>query len=154
LDIAKAQEALRNIKKFKAEQKEAVNNQVIEPLKLSTTVAKYSGLINASAYYPAWMQEAEKADSKNFASISYVSIPYSDISDSTVKVSDDDIKQYVSKHKELFKQEAGRTISYLTFSQLASAEDSLKVKRRLKVLKLLLQQIQMQKHLLQGIHLL
>jgi peptidyl-prolyl cis-trans isomerase D len=135
LDVTKAQEALRNIKKFKAEQKEAVNAQIIEPLKLTTTVAKYSGLINASAYYPSWMQEADKADSKNFATISYVAVPYSEISDSTVKVTDEDIRDYVNKNKELFKQEAGRTISYVTFSQLANAEDSLKVKAQVESLK-------------------
>ena len=135
LDINKAQEALRNIKKFKGEQKEAVNAQVIEPLKLTTTVAKYSGLINASAYYPVWMQEKEKAEVKNFANISYVAVTYSEISDSTVKVTDADINEYVKKNKELFKQEAGRKISYITFSQLASADDSMKIKQQVEGLK-------------------
>lgn len=135
LDINKAQEALRNIKKFKGEQKEAVNAQVIEPLKLTTTVAKYSGLINASAYYPAWMQEKEKAEVKNFANISYVAVTYSEISDSAVKVTDADINEYVKKNKELFKQEAGRKISYITFSQLASADDSMKIKQQVEGLK-------------------
>ncbi len=135
LDITKAQEALRNIKKFKGEQKEAVNAQVIEPLKLTTTVAKYSGLINASAYYPTWMQQKETAAAKNFASISYVAVTYSEISDSTVKVTDADINEYVKKNKELFKQEAGRKISYITFSQLASADDSLKIKQQVENLK-------------------
>ncbi len=135
LDITKAQEALRNIKKFKGEQKEAINAQIIDPLKLTTTVGKYSGLISASAYYPAWMLAADNADAKNFATISYVAIPYSDISDSTVKVTDEDVKEYVNKHKELFKQEAGRTISYVTFSQLASLEDSLKIKAQVESLK-------------------
>lgn len=135
LDVAKAQEALRNIKKFTGEQKEAVNSQVIDPLKLTTTVAKYSGLINASAYYPAWMQEADRADAENFATISYVSVPYTEISDSAVKVTDADINEYVKKNKELFKQEAGRTISYVTFSQLANAEDSLKIKAQVETLK-------------------
>lgn len=135
LDINKAQEALRNIKKFKGEQKEAVNMQVIEPLKLTTTVAKYSGLINASAYYPTWMQEKEKAEAKKFATISYVAVTYSEISDSAVKVTDADINAYVNKHKELFKQEAGRKISYITFSQLASADDSMKIKQQVESLK-------------------
>ena len=135
LDITKAQEALRNIKKFKGEQREAVNTQIIDPLKLTSTVAKYSGLIGASAYYPVWMQEKESAEAKNFAEISYVSIPYTEISDSMVKVTDADINEYVNKNKELFKQEAGRVISYVTFSQLASADDSLKVKMQVESLK-------------------
>ncbi len=135
LDVAKAQEAIRNIKKFTGEQKEAINAQIIDPLKLSTAVAKYSGMLNASAYYPTWMQEKDNADAKNFATISYVAIPYSDISDSTIKVTDADINAYVKKNEHLFKQEAGRTISYLTFSQLPSAADSQAVYNQVEQLK-------------------
>ena len=135
LDIVKAQEAIRNIKKFTGEQKEAVNAQIIDPLKLSTAVAKYSGLLNASAYYPTWMQEKDKADGKNFAVISYVAVPYTDLSDSTIKVTDADINNYVKKNENLFKQEAGRTISYVSFSQLPSAADSLKLQTELENLK-------------------
>lgn len=135
LDIAKAQEAIRNIKKFKGEQKEAVNAQIVEPLKLSSAVAKYSGMLNASAYYPSWMQEKDRADAKNFAVISYVTVPYSDISDSTIKVTDADINDYVKKNAYLFKQEEGRTISYISFSQLPSAADSNKVRAEVEQLK-------------------
>lgn len=135
LDMAKAQEALSNIKKFTGARKDAVNAQIVDPLKLSTIVNKYSGLLSASAYYPAWMQEQEKAEAKNFANISYVSIPYGEISDSAVKVTDADIDAYVQKHKELFKQEAGRKVSYVTFSQLPNAADSARVMDMLNKLK-------------------
>ena len=136
LDITKAQEALRNIKKFKGDQREAVNVEIINPLKLSSIVAKYSSLISASAYYPSWMQAKENADAKTFASISYVSVPYGEVSDSAVVVSDADINEYVKKHKELFKQEAGRIISYVTFSQLPNKEDSNRVKEVVEKIKL------------------
>ncbi len=135
LDISKAQSALANIKKFKGEQRENVNAQIVEPLKLSTTVAKYSGLLNASVYYPTWMREKETAENGNFSTITYVTIPYSEIVDSTVKVSDAEINEYVSKHKEQFKQEEGRNISYVAFSQLPSKEDSLKTYNMLAELK-------------------
>ncbi len=135
LDMAKAQEALSNIKKFTGARKDAVNAQIVDPLKLSTIVNKYSGLLSASAYYPSWMQEQEKAEAKNFANISYVSIPYGEISDSAVKVTDADIDAYVQKHKELFKQEAGRKVSYVTFSQLPNAADSARVMDMLNKLK-------------------
>jgi len=135
LDVAKAQEALRNIKKLKGEQREQVNNEVINPLKLSAIVAKYSSMVTAGAYYPKWMQEKENADNKNFAEISYVAIPYSEISDSAVKVTDADINTYVKKHKELFKQDAGRVISYVTFSQLPSREDSAKTRMLVQDIK-------------------
>lgn len=135
LDISKAQEALRNIKKMKGEQKEAVNAEIVNPLKLSSIVSKYSGLLNGGAYYPKWMQQKEAIESKNFAQISYVAVPYNEVSDSAVKVSDADVDAYVSKHKDLFKQEAGRIISYATFSQLPNSEDSLSVRTQVESLK-------------------
>ncbi len=135
LDITKAQEALRNIKKLKGEQRESVNTEIINPLKLTSIVTKYSSLINAGAYYPKWMQEKETAEAKNFAEISYVAIPYNEISDSAVKVTDADINNYVKKNKELFKQDAGRIISYVSFSQLPSQDDSNKVKVQIQEIK-------------------
>ena len=126
LDETKAREALNNIKKLKGDQRSSVDAQILEPLKLSTAAAKYGGLISAAAYYPTWMQEKDMADAKAFATISYVAVGYNEISDSAVVVKDEDINNYVAKHKELFKQEAGRTISYLTFSQLPSAADTAK----------------------------
>lgn len=135
LDVAKAQAALANIKKFKNEQREAIDAQVIDPLKITTTVAKYTGLLNASAYYPSWMQQKETAEAKNFANISYVSLPYSDINDSTITVTDTDINDYVSKHKDMFKQEEGRNISYVSFSQLANNDDSVRTNMVVEGLK-------------------
>ena len=135
LDQTKAREALNNIKKFKGEQREAVDAQILEPLKLSTAAAKYGGLISAAAYYPTWMREKDMAEAKAFSTISYVAVGYNEISDSAVVVKDEDITNYVSKHKDLFKQEAGRTISYLTFSQLPTAADSAKTLQIVNELK-------------------
>ena len=135
LDITKAQEALTNIKKFKGEQRNAVDAQIIEPLKLSSLVAKYGSLITASVYYPKWMQEKETEEAKSFANISYVAIPYSQVSDSSVSVSDDDVNAYVKKHAQLFKQEAGRKISYVSFSQLPNTADSARIKELVSQLK-------------------
>ena len=124
LDIKKAQTAMNNIKKFKGEQKDQVNAQIVDPLKLNNTVAKYSALLNASAYYPKWMEKKDGEENIAFSNISFVTVPYTEINDSTIKVTDEDVNNYVSNHKEQFKQEAGRNISYVAFSQLPSSEDS------------------------------
>lgn len=136
LDMAKVGQALTNIKKAKGEQWDMINAQIIEPQKLASVSTKYFALLNASAYYPTWMEEKDAKESKTFATISFVQIPYQDISDSTIKVTDDEIKKYVDNHKSLFKQEAGRMISYVGFSQLPSAVDSAKTKAQIEGLKL------------------
>ena len=135
LDETKAREALNNIKKLKGDQRLSVDAQILEPLKLTTAAAKYGGLISAAAYYPTWMQEKDMAAAKEFATISYVAVGYNEISDSAVVVKDEDINNYVAKHKDLFKQEAGRTISYITFSQLPSAADTAKALQNITELK-------------------
>lgn len=128
LDISKAQEAITRIKKLKGEDKERIDAQLTDPLILSSLVAKYGSLIAASAYYPAWMQQKEATEAKEFANISYVSIGYSEVSDSAVKVTDADINEYVQKHKKQFKQEAGCRISYVSFSELPNGDDSARIK--------------------------
>ncbi|MEO7045920.1 MAG: peptidylprolyl isomerase, partial [Ferruginibacter sp.] len=135
LDISKAQEAITSIKKLKGEDKERVDAQLTDPLILSSLVSKYGSLIAASAYYPTWMQQKEATEAKDFASISYIGIGYSEISDSAVKVTDTDINDYVQKHKKLFKQEAGRRISYVSFSQLPNGDDSTRIKEVIAQLK-------------------
>ena len=127
LDIKKAQDALKNIQKSKGEQRDLINAQIVNPLKLNKAVAKYSALLNASAYCPKWLLDQEIQNEISFSSITYVSVPYSDIPDGDIKVSDKEVEDYVNSHKDLFKQEEGRNLSYITFSQLPSKEDSAKV---------------------------
>ena len=135
LDEAKVTNAINTIKKAKGEQYDMINAQIAEPQKLGSISGKYYALLNASAYYPTWMKEKDNAEAKNFANILYVSIPYGVLSDSTIKITDSEIDGYVQKHKKQFKQEEGRMISYVTFSQLPSADDSDKTKELVAGLK-------------------
>jgi len=136
IDQAKLTEAFSSIRKPKtAEQKEMIESQLIEPQALTSISQKYIGLLNAGTYYPGWMAEKDSKEAKAFANISYVAIPYTVINDSAVKISDDDIDKYVQKHKTQFKQDAGRMISYISFSQLPSPTDSAKTKQIIDGLK-------------------
>lgn len=123
-DLNKVQQWWANAKKSKGEQRDAIETQVIEPMKLQAMYNKYSGMIAASAYYPTWMKDKEANEAKTFAAISYVAVPYSTIADSTVKVSDEDILDYIGKRKAMYKQEGGRQIAYVGFSSNPSAADS------------------------------
>ena len=135
LNEAKVREALSTIKKSKGQQFEMINSRLFEPQKLTSISQKYSALMNGSVYIPSWMEEKEKKEDKTFATISYVAIPYNVISDSTIKVTDDEVDKYVQKHKGQFKQEAGRMASYVSFSQLPSADDSIRTRDFVSTLK-------------------
>jgi peptidyl-prolyl cis-trans isomerase D len=60
------------------------------------------------------------------AKVSFVRLPYTDslLADSTIKITDAEIEDYISKHKKDFKQEESRSIAYVSFSTLPSAADS------------------------------
>jgi len=134
-DIVKVQQWWQTAKKYKGEQREAVESQVVEPIKLQSLYTKYSSLIAASGYYPTWMKDKEAVDNKTFSNISYVAVPYSVISDSLVKVTDNEVSNYVAKHKAMYTQEGGRQIGYIGFSVNPTAADTLKTFENIVTLK-------------------
>ena len=134
-DIEKARSWWAQAKKAKGEERDAIESQIVEPLILQTLATKYSSLIAASAYLPGWMQQKENADNKSFATISFVAISYNVISDSTVKVTDDELTEYMSKHKNIYKQDGGRVISYVSFSAKPNSSDTLKTVETVRNLK-------------------
>ncbi|GJQ07553.1 peptidylprolyl isomerase [Capnocytophaga cynodegmi] len=74
------------------------------------------GATNAEAEI-AYHQEQDKAD------IKFVALQYSSIPDSTITVTDSEIKSYINKHEKQFKQEAFRNIQYIVVNEKASDSD-------------------------------
>lgn len=96
---------------------------------------KFLALIRQAIYYPKWMAEKFVTDQNTLANISYVLVPYSNISDSTVKVTEAELQQYLNEHKAMFKQEESRKIEYVSFDAIPSAADSVAALRQLESLK-------------------
>ncbi|MBS1933210.1 MAG: SurA N-terminal domain-containing protein, partial [Bacteroidetes bacterium] len=96
---------------------------------------KYMALIGNSTYIPKWMAEKMNADNNEIASINFVDVPYSTIADSTIKISDDQISDYISNHKEQYKQEESRSIAYVAFNAAPTSADSAKVLQQLLSVK-------------------
>jgi len=135
-DIEQAQQWWAETKKNKnTEQRNAIISQVIDPMRLNSLYTKYTSMISGSMYQPKWLSKEQSEEKNNFAQISYVAVPYTVISDSAVKVSDNDIENYLDKNKEKYKQEAGRMISYVAFSAAANAKDSARINQSLEDLK-------------------
>ena len=135
-DVEQAKQWWAEMKKNKNdEQKNAILSQVIDPMQLNSLYNKYTSMIAGSIYQPKWMVKQQQDENNQFATISYVAVPYSVISDSAVKITDGDITNYINKHKKQYDQEAGRMISYVVFDGSANAEDSARIKESLEQLK-------------------
>ncbi|HQS25241.1 MAG TPA: peptidylprolyl isomerase [Sediminibacterium sp.] len=121
-----AKRAFAQIKKSKnAEQIKMINSGYIEPTIQNSLRNKYQNLLIQSVYIPKWMVEKQQADNNAVASASYVYYPYVAIADSSVKVTEADINNYVKKHSNEFKkEEETRSIAYVTFSAAPTSADS------------------------------
>jgi peptidyl-prolyl cis-trans isomerase D len=131
-----AYQKIQELKKQKnTPQYQSFFTQYLPALAKNRQKEKYLSLLGTSAYVPKWLVEKISADNNQKASISYVNIPYSSISDSAVKVSDASIKDYVDAHKDQFKQENARTIEYVMFDAGPTKEDSAAIFSQVVALK-------------------
>jgi peptidyl-prolyl cis-trans isomerase D len=125
-DPAAARQFINSMRKKKANdpQRLYVERNIIDYIISNGLRSKYNALLAGSAFYPKWLSDKDLNDQNSIASINYVAIPYTTISDSSVKVTDEDIAAYIRKHKNEFKQEESRTISYVTFDAAPTTADS------------------------------
>lgn len=123
-DPVKAKQNIdQGLKSGTAAQKENINAYIAQLINMRKT-DKYMSLLSHTINYPRWMIEKQNADNSQLAKVTFVRETYASVPDSTVKVDDSEIADYVSKHKKQFKQEETRSISYVTFSALPTAKDS------------------------------
>lgn len=113
----------QKLKKGTEEEKANINAYISQLVNMRMA-DKYFSLLTGTTYVAKWMLEKQNADAAQLARISLVRETYASIPDSTVKVEDSEIQAYVNKHKDIFKQEESRSISYVSFSAAPSAKDS------------------------------
>ncbi|GAA4464562.1 hypothetical protein GCM10023093_15130 [Nemorincola caseinilytica] len=103
------------------EQWKAVKNYVTR----SARVRKFNSLFSNAAYVSKFQMKRMMQDQQSTASIRFVKVPYTAVSDVDVKVTDDDIKAYMKKHAALYtNDEATRSIEYVTFEIVPSSADT------------------------------
>lgn len=91
--------------------------------------AKYNSLVTKGLYVTSKQAEFENSLALRTADFSYILKSYSDVSDSTIKVSESDIQTYYASHKENYKRTAQRDIEYVTFDITPSEDDRLQAEK-------------------------
>ncbi len=126
----------QSLKQGQPEQKAQINNYLAQ-LEEGRLSEKYNSLLSNSVNVPKWLIEKENADNSQMAKVSLVREFYSTptIPDSSIKITDKEIEDYISKHKKDFKQEETRSISYVAFSALPTAADTVAIRTELETLK-------------------
>lgn len=135
-DINAAKNWFNNLKKnSKADEVATIVDQLIKPIEISLVAQKYGSLIAQGTYIPTWMMEKMNADNASFASISFVSVPYTAIADSSVAVSNEEIAAFVKKRADEFKQEHVKSIAFVSIGATATKDDTARVFNQQLLLK-------------------
>jgi len=135
-NLGAAQQYFTNLRKTGTPEQKAQMNQYLANLEFQRLAEKYSSLLGNSNYFPKWMIEKQNADNSLIGKISFVSVPYTSIADSSVKISEGDVRSYMNDHKDEFVQEEEtRSISYVVFNAAPSAPDSAVASAQLSNLK-------------------
>lgn len=86
--------------------------------------SKYINLIVKGLYITKAQAETAYKERNYLVDFNYLAQRFSEVPDSSILISDDDLKTYYKEHKNDFKQEASRDIAYVTFDVVPSANDT------------------------------
>jgi len=132
-----AKQAIAQVKKSKnQEQINQIEKLYIEPSIENRLRNKYQALIVKGLQVPSWMVQKQYNELNSIANIEIVGIPYASISDSTIKVTDDEVASYIKENAASFQvEEASKSINFVGFSAAPTSADSASVLNTITALK-------------------
>ncbi|MCS6974072.1 MAG: SurA N-terminal domain-containing protein [Cyclobacteriaceae bacterium] len=92
---------------------------------------KYENLLIKSAYVTTAQAELEYHLQNDVAEVKYLFVPYYSVSDTSVTVSDSELRSYYNKNKERYRAEHTRDLKYVVFPIIPSSTDTLEVKEEI-----------------------
>jgi len=132
-----AKQAIAQVKKSKnQEQINQIEKLYVKPSIENRLRNKYQALIVKGLQVPTWMVQKQYNELNSIANIDIVGIPYASISDSTIKVTDDEVAGYIKENPAAYQvEEASKSINYVGFSAAPTSADSASVLNAITALK-------------------
>jgi peptidyl-prolyl cis-trans isomerase D len=124
---------LKSLKTLPAEQQLAWSN-FEKNLSTDRTRTKYENLLRLSSFVTSAEAQKEYQAQTTRANAKFLLVPYYSVPDTTVKVTDSQLQEYLDKHKDEYKSINSRTIQYVTFPVAPSKEDSVALYDQIKTL--------------------
>ena len=88
---------------------------------------KLNTMVSKALYTPTWMVEQTYGDQTQKIAMDFVKIPFSEVDDSEVSLTDADFSSYLAANKGTYMQtEETRRVDYVTFDVFPTAADSAK----------------------------
>ena len=96
----------------------------------------YNSLVKGAMYTTETEGKFKYEAETNKVSFDFVSVPFSSIKDSEVKISDDEIVAYMKTKEKKFKSEESRELEYVLIEEKPSAQDESEIKKNIDALLL------------------
>lgn len=103
-------------------------------LKENRVREKYENLLRMSSYVTKAEAEKEYVAQNSRVSFKYLYVPFYAVADSTIKVSDSELSQYLKEHKDEYQGVNTRTIEYVSFPIRPAKDDSAALYSQIKEL--------------------
>lgn len=114
---------LKNLKTLPLEQQKSWEN-FEKSLREERTRAKYENMLRLSTYTPKAQAEKEYVAQTTKANLRYLYVPYFSVVDTTIKVTDAQLQDYLSAHRKEYKGTDTRSVEYVTFPVQPAKDDS------------------------------
>jgi peptidyl-prolyl cis-trans isomerase D len=114
---------LKNLKTLPVEQQKSWEN-FEKSLREERTRTKYENLLRLSTYTPKAQAEKEYVAQNTKANLRYLYVPFFSVVDTTIKVTDAQLEEYLSAHRKEYKGTDTRSIEYVTFPVQPAKDDS------------------------------
>ena len=98
-------------------------DNILAAAKTDQFYTKYQSLLAKSSFNNALATAEQIKDNNNSYDVEFVMVPFGYAKDTTIVVSDKEIKAYYNAHKDNYKQIASRDIEYVVIDVLPSADD-------------------------------
>lgn len=104
---------------------QAVWNWLTTEVEKERLQTKLSTLVKKGIYTPAWLAERHRSDSRATVDFRYVMIPYDQVDDSEIEVTEEDYKNYMRDNSALYiREDQTRNAKYVVFDVLPTTQDS------------------------------
>lgn len=98
-------------------------DNILSAAKTDQFYTKYQSLLAKSSFNNSLATAEQINDNNNAFDVDFVLVPFGYAKDTTIVVSDKEIKNYYNAHKDNYKQVASRDIEYVVIDVLPSADD-------------------------------
>ncbi|CCG99303.1 PpiC-type peptidyl-prolyl cis-trans isomerase [Fibrella aestuarina BUZ 2] len=105
-----------------------------QQLSVNRVREKYNNMLQMTNYVTSAEAQKEYTAQNTKADAKFLFVPYYSVNDTTVKVTDSELEDYLGKHKDEFPGANTRSIQYVTFAVNPSKEDSASLYNEIKSL--------------------